>query len=155
MDGRSLFPRWADAKSALGVEEYTALEIDKLRPLYDDHQIAKRIANRLVYMVACEQTGPRVAARTLALSALGYAELATKIADRLGAIRVQVEGDTLVVEAPKSDRFIAYMKHVPGSRWVGERRARTVPASSRKQLWAAIKYAFAGSLVIGSRWTVA
>lgn len=151
-----LFPEWDAVKKALGDEEYAALQIDKMRSLYKDHEVARFAANRLVYRVAAEQTGPRVAARTVALAALGYGELAAKIAERLGAVRVVAEGDTLVVEAPKSDAFTAYCRHnVPGSRWVRERKVRTVPASSRKQLWAALKYAFAGNLVIGSRWAVA
>jgi hypothetical protein len=156
LDARSLFPKWDEVRAALGEADYASHKIDAMRPLYDDHAIAKQIANRLVYRIACDQTGPRVAAMTLALSALGYSTLAEKIAERLGAVRIVAEGDVLVVEAPRDDKFTAYCRfNVPGSRWVRERNVRTVPASSKKQLWAAIKFAYAGSLVIGSRWAVA
>lgn len=154
-DSPSLFPQWDAVRAALGEEEYEALGIDKRRPLYNDSEVARWVANKLVYRVAAEQTGPRVTARTAALAALGYDALATCIANRLGAIRVAVEGDLFVVEAPKSETFTSAMRRVPGSRWVAARRARLVPASSKGPLWKAIKAAFPGSLVIGSRWAVA
>lgn len=155
IDARSLFPRWEEVKSALGADEYETLQIDKLRPLYNDHEVAKRVANRLVYRIAAEQTGPRTQARTLALHALGYEKLATKIADRLGAVHVIEEEGVLVVKAPKSEAFISAMRSVPGSRWVGERRARLVPVASKRSLWGAIKTAFPGALVVGKRLAVA
>jgi hypothetical protein len=105
--------------------------------------------------IAVEQTGHRTTARTIALSALGYEKLAANIADRLGAVRVKEEGDLLVVEAPKSEAFIAEMRRVPGARRISERRARLVPVASKRSLWGAIRTAFPGALVIGRRLAVA
>lgn len=148
---RALFPDWSAVLAALGREEYAAMEIDRRRPIYNDHEVARFVANRLVYRIASDQTGPRVQARTIALAALGYDKLAASIAMRLGAVRIEEEGDLLVVKAPRSEAFIAQMRRVPGSRWVGERRARLVPVASKRSLWGAIRAAFPGSLVIGTK----
>jgi hypothetical protein len=150
-----LFPNWTAAKEVLGEEEYAELEIDKRRPIANDHEVARFVANRLVYRVAADPTGPRTASRVLALHALGYDEIAEKIASRLGAVRVREEGESFVVEAPLSEKFIAEMRRVPGSRWVGERRARLVPMASKRSLWSAIRAAFPGAFVIGRRLAVA
>ena len=147
----SIFPNWDGVKAALSAEEYGALEIDKRRPIYKDSEVARFVANRLVYRVAADPSGPQTKSRTLALVALGYPELAERIAERLGAVRVKEEGDVLVVEAPLSETFIAAMRRVPGSRWVGERQARLVPVSSRRHLWGAIRAAFPNCFVIGSK----
>jgi hypothetical protein len=146
-----LFPDWSRTLDALGREEYDALEIDKRRAIYKDFEVARFVANRLVYRIAADPTGPRAQARTLGLAALGYDKLAASIADRLGAVRVEEEGELLVVKAPKSEAFIAEMRRVPGSRWVGERRARLVPVASKRSLWGAIRAAFPGALVIGTK----
>lgn len=118
--------------------------------VYDEADPHKA-ANVLVhYVAACpvDSSMPAVAA----IDALGFKTLARTLAERMGAIVVDVEGDMLVIKAPFSEAFNVAMRRVPGARWNRERKARMVPVMQRMQLWSAIKAAFGpGTLVVGSR----
>jgi hypothetical protein len=139
------------ARAAVGAEEYDALTTEAMRTLEPGKSVAQGIANRLVYRIACDQRGPRVAARVVALHALGFVALAARIADRVGAIKVAEEGSDLVVDAPYSEKFNVEIRTVRGARWDGARRVRLVPVALREQLWDVLRTTFRGHLVVGKR----
>ena len=136
-------PNWDEVQKALD------LYADGDQPCFPERD-AHKAANVLTHYVAAvpsDSSWPAVAA----IDALGFKTLARTLAERLGAVVVETEGDVLVVKAPFSEAFNAAMRAVP-NRWNAERKVRTVPASAKKALWKAIKSAFGpGTLVVGSR----
>jgi len=143
---------WDAVASALGPAEWDACARAILASADESPEhVAHRFANLLVHRIACEQTGERVKARVIALSALGFGKLAARIAQRLGAVKVEEESGTLLVKAPYSEAFIEAARQVPGAWWDRARNVRVVPLASRPSLWKAIRTAFPGALVIGSR----
>lgn len=113
---------------------------------------ARSVVNRLVHEIACAQVGPRVIAAIRAIHALGFTTLAARIADRVGSVHVDAEGETLVVSAPFNPEFNEAIRSVRGARWDRERKVRTVPRAERVSLWAALRKAFPpGTLVVGTK----
>jgi hypothetical protein len=113
---------------------------------------AQIMANIATHTIAIEQTGKDVAALTEIVAALGFTKLAARIAKRIGVIVVTEEAGILTIKAPFSEEFNANVRSVPGARWNQETKSRTVPASARRALWAALKKSFPiGMMVQGSR----
>ena len=133
-------PDWELAEKLLLDEGFDPARFDR-----DAH----KAANALVHYIAVSGADTTAIA---AIDALGFRLLARMLAERLGAITVEAEGDTLIVKTPYNWRFNEAVRFVPGARWDAKRKVRTVPAMQRMQLWAAIKSAFGpGTLVVGSR----
>jgi hypothetical protein len=110
-------------------------------------------ANALVHRIAIEQRGPGVPKYIACIDALGFRKLARRIAERVATIIVvDVEGESLLVKTPFSVEFNEAVRAVRGQRFDNARKVRVVPASSRTELWKAIKTAFGpGTMVAGSR----
>lgn len=149
MNKASGAPDWKAVRDALGDDEFESLEADLLATLGDGEDLARAFGNRLAYRIAADQRGPRVQARVVALSALGFGVFAARIADRLGAVRVEVDGDTLVVKSPWSVTFLNQVhRKVPRHHFDRARECRIVPMQYRSELWEAIRAAFRGELLI-------
>jgi len=107
----------------------------------------RRVANRIVHRIACDQYGPSVNALTNALRALGFQKLADRIENRVVAVRIERDGDRLVVFAPFREELVPAWRNVPGRRWdktVGKKGANTFPASSGSHVWTFLRKHFAG-----------
>lgn len=121
----------------------------KVVDLIDD---ARKAANLVMHRIAAAQTGAGVGHLVVALRALGFRKMAERTADRLGSVLVEVDAATgvLAVFAPYSEEFTAEMRKVPGRWFDREAKANKVPASSRSQLWGALRAALRpGTLVVG------
>lgn len=142
--GPFVMPRWERVEKLGGGPAPQGLDVA------GEREAARVLANKAVNLIARLQTGPEAAKACSLLFALGYTKLAARIADRLGAVSVEAEGSTLLVRAPYSEHFNALVRRVPGARWDAAREVRIVLASGRKELWAALRRAFApGTLVVG------
>jgi len=152
-------PRWQDAASALRyvdvanvgeeiMEHLGAVDASDINP-----ELARGYANRLTHFVACHQDGELVLAAVRAIEALGFVKLAERIASRMGCVRIEEQGDALVVRAPYNPDHVERMRQVPGRRFVRETRGGydLVPVSSKRALWAALKASFAGRLGVSAR----
>lgn len=138
-------PDWNKAADALG----DLTDAFPLSPAYDAHATA----NKLVHAIACQQKGATAGRMVLAIDALGYTKLASRIAYRLGAVVVfpHSDGKSYGSRTPFSQAFIAQVRTIPGRSWEKSTKSWLVPTSCRIQLWQAIRTAFpAGTLVVGA-----
>jgi hypothetical protein len=133
-----------------------ALEPDGVPVAWTVELGARELANKLVHRVATNRDD--LAGRTalcIAVSCLGFTTLAGRLLSRSNGVTVTEEGGMLTVRAPFNPTFNEAVRRVPGQRWVAEAKARRVPATSRRQLWEALKASFpAGTPVVGSRGAV-
>jgi hypothetical protein len=152
--GKASLPAdWDAAKKALGEVEFAQVfaRADLGMGLDDT---ARRAANILVHRIACLAPG-NINRRVIALSALGFETLAGRIAMRLGGVRVEEDGNYLVVYAPKRSPFNATAHVIRGIRRDRKRGAHLVPIAARTELWALFRRAFRGYLIVGRRIAVA
>jgi hypothetical protein len=112
---------------------------------------ARTEANRLVYRIAVEQIGDAVQVAIGRLFALGFEKLADRIAERIAPIKLTVEGDLYVLEAPYSEVATTEFRRVPGRRWDRERKVNTFPVASRAALWAALSASYKGIVARGPK----
>lgn len=130
---------------------------------------ARRLANVLVARIAAQPGHHEVPALLMALSALGFVQVAGAIAGNLRpvvrVIRETAPGalpgtaDQFVVEVARGtlpegafEAFVDALRCVPGRRWDRDRYANVVPAGRRRELWAAFKRALpAGTMIVGDR----
>jgi hypothetical protein len=114
----------------------------------------RQIVNSLVHAVARLQTGPQIAPMIAAIAAMGFTTLAARIADRVGVVRIEVAEDgALVVRAPYNPDHVNRMRRVPGRKFIRETKGGfdRVPASSKRDLWAALRASFAGLVAFGPK----
>lgn len=114
---------------------------------------AHKAANVLVHAVGSGAgTGAERGAAIAAIAALGFARLAARLTERAHGITVEEVDGVLRIHAPFSPDFNLAVRRVPGARWVKAEKIRTVPASSRAALWAALKIGYpTGTPVSGAR----
>lgn len=114
---------------------------------------AHKAANIIVHRVAVDQSGGDVPAMVAAIHALGFTKLAARIGQRLGAVSIELDGDSYIVRAPYNPDHVEQMRRVPGRRFErvpGKRGGHDrVPVSSRRALWTALRATFAGALAFG------
>lgn len=116
---------------------------------------AHKAANVIVYHIAAKQDGEQVARWTTAIAALGYTTMASIIAERIGVINVQTEGNVLLVKAPFSETFNAKVAALRGQYWDKVRKVRVIPVAHKRELWNIMKAAFQpGTIVRGSGYAV-
>lgn len=111
----------------------------------------REAANLLVYWVAARQDGPDVLRLVSAIRALGFVSLADRIARRLARVSIALEAGHYVVRGPYSDEAVAAFRSIPGRRFDRESKSNIVPASSRRELFAALKRAYPGETASGPR----
>ncbi len=109
-----------------------------------------KAANVLVYHIAAEQSGRRVAAYTEALAALGYIKLASRIVRRLGGVIVDRIEETLYIKASWNEELS--IRGVPGAKYSRKRGVRfEAPVGSARAVWEALRAYGAGTLVVGEK----
>ena len=114
----------------------------------------RRVANLIVYRIACRQEGPDVLHLAEALRALGFTKLSERIAARLVKIRIRVSSSDpreLVVVTPNTEESIRTLRAVPGRRWDPVTKTSRVPITSKRDLHAALVYAFPGAVGLGPK----
>ncbi len=114
---------------------------------------ARAEANKIVHWIAVHQDSGEVRERIVRLHGLGFAKLAERIAERVGCVRIEVEGDFVHVRAPYDEAHVERMRRVPGRRFVrnGKDVYDRVPVASKRALWGALVASFAGRLGISPR----
>lgn len=108
---------------------------------------ARLSASAIVHRVACGLAPRELAAHVSAVQALGFVKLAHTLATRATTLRVKTEGDVVLLWTPFSPTFNEHVRKVPGRRWSREEKVNRFPASSKPQLWEALRKSFAGSLL--------
>jgi hypothetical protein len=125
-------------------------------------------ANRLVHKAAiAAQNGKIATVVDIAadIAALGFAELAEKVARRFQAvvanpgrrakISIKIDGDSMIVKTPfkrgNKDAFIAAWRSLPGRRYDRAAGANRVPLSSKAALWSLLKEFFGGVYGMGPK----
>lgn len=152
----SALPSWGDAAKsvelALGADARTAVPGFWAAALAGD---ARRGCNALVARIAVRPEAVASAGLVVAVRELGFELLSKRLAERLleeNAVRIETDGDGLVVNAPFSPAFNAALRaHAPARRWDGAAKVWRLPASSKRGLWTALREAFAGYALIGPK----
>lgn len=116
---------------------------------------AHAVANRICHRVAVFQDGPDVARMVQGLAALGFRRMAARMAERLGAVTVEAEGDELIVRMKFAQSERCELRSIPGRRWDRSMRCNRVPATSRRELWNVLRAGLPGTLVSGPGGVVA
>lgn len=121
--------------------------------LEDEGNPNRDAANRLIYRIALVHLDDQMEALRLALSleGLGYPRIGAHLARRLATVRIEEDGDELLVYTPFRDDLVAMFQGVPGRRWDAEAKANRVPKRSRAVLWRALKFTAGGELGWGPR----
>jgi hypothetical protein len=117
----------------------------------DVPQEIRQEANKLVYIIALDQTGPRVIESLLRLRDLGFTQLSDRIAERLNCVRITEVQDTYAVKAPYRDEAVRAFASIPGRRWEREHKHNTFPLSERKRIWDVLKTHYAGMILISKK----
>lgn len=108
-------------------------------------------ANQLIFLIADKQDGMDVMSATRQLRELGFEALANKIAIRLFEVRIELDKSTNTyrVTGPYTEASVAAFRSVPGRRWNKDLGTNEIPASSKPQLWAALKKGYPNYNVLG------
>jgi len=118
---------------------------------------AREEANRIVHDIAIEYStrGPLtppvtfLKERLSRLEALGFTKLASKIVEGVATIKIELDGETLLVRAPYDPTLITEWRKV--GRWDGDRKVRLVPASKARELYSFFQRYYHGVLGIGPK----
>lgn len=110
----------------------------------DVSEEARKEANRLVYEIALDQTGPRVMENLKALRVLGFDKLAERIEKRILVVDITVEGGSLVVKAPYNETFLQGSFGLKGRYFDRARKVTIIAASAKPELWTLLQRAYPG-----------
>jgi hypothetical protein len=86
-----------------------------------------------------------------AIRELGFTKLAKILATRVTRIVIERVAGELVVKTPFSEASVALMRAVPGRRWDAQAKANRFPATSQRNLFAALLIAFPGEVASGPK----
>ena len=110
----------------------------------DVSEAARQAANKIVYGIACVQSGPVVIEGCAALRVLGFTVLAARIEERLAVVEVEEQNGVLTVVTPFDPTFVDAIRKVPGRKWDKEKKVNTCPVAAKGALWAVLKSCFPG-----------
>ena len=111
----------------------------------------RAMANKTVYLIACNPQSFETFARTAVLRELGFLKLADIIEKRVASIRVIViEGEVRMV-TPYNPDFVEAVRKIPGRKWHKEEKLWSVPLAQRPALWAAMTKYYKGEFGIGPK----
>lgn len=108
-------------------------------------------ANRLIFLIAMEQTGKAVDDAVSKLYTMGFDVLARRIAKRLHFVTVDLADGKFTVKGPYSEIAVNALRNVPGRVWDKENKVNTYPEGSRGALWKALRIAYHGHTGIGPK----
>ncbi len=121
-------------------------------PELDDATRAE--ANKLVYQIAIDQTGPEVAKALLQLRQIGCDKLADRITKRLAsayAVVITADGAELAVKTRYDEGLVRSIARIPGRRWDKEAKLNRIPSSQKGALWGALQSHLSGCRGLGPR----
>jgi hypothetical protein len=152
----SELPSWGDAAKAvelaLGADARALVPGFWAAALEGD---ARRGCNALVARIAVRPDAVAAAGLVVAVQELGFVLLARRLTERLlegATVRVDVDGDAIVVSAPFSPAFNdALRANAPGRRWDGAAKVWRVPSSAKRGLWTALRAAFPGRPLVSAK----
>jgi hypothetical protein len=152
----SELPSWGDAAKA--VELALGADARQLVPGFWAAALdgdARRASNVLVARIAVRPDAVDAAGLVVAVHELGFVLLARRLTERLleaSAVRIDVDGDALLVTAPYSPAFNdALRTSAPARRWDRDAKVWRVPASSKRGLWTALRAAFPGRPLVSAK----
>jgi hypothetical protein len=117
----------------------------------------REAANKLVAQIALAMSGNYAEGAKLAASkiadirALGFEKLADKLVKETITVRIEREGDKLVVKSAFSERFVEESRKISGRRWEKDLKATTFPASAGPALWTALRVSYPGANALGPK----
>ncbi len=138
---------YAAPDGAVDLKALEALGVDTNDGEIFADRTPREMANKLVHEVACGVDRARLSKAIGMLAALGFRKLATRLGDQATKLRVEVEGDELVVRAPYDACFVEATRAIPGRRWVKETKVTRFPRSARRAVWGALVRCFPGGLL--------
>lgn len=113
-------------------------------------------ANKLIYLVACQQTGIDVAKASHRLKQLGFDKLAEIVDKRVADVMIFDAGNgykvTWVWDDMHQDARSSDFRNVPGRKWLKPETGEKlwfVPYSSKNHLWHWMQRHFKGRIGIG------
>jgi len=111
----------------------------------------RKEANELIYLIAIDQTGPKVVEAAERLFDLGFYKLVARIMQRISQVVIAVEDDRLAIKTPYKPEAVAVFQKVNGRKWDKVRKVNTFPASEKVAVYAVLKAHYAGLNAIGPK----
>lgn len=111
-------------------------------------------ANKVVYAAAVavsQNDAMKLGECVTSIRALGLDKLAAIIAERFYGVRIEEQGDSLVVFTAYNEQAVWGFRSIPGQRWDRSVKANVVPKTAKAALWTVLKAHFAGSVGIGPK----
>ena len=106
-------------------------------------------ANRITNAVARHAMPAEEA--VAALKALGFDNVAAKIAERLAEIRIYTEAGMMVVESPYNAAAIPAFRSVKGRRWNGSVNTFPITQLAKRQVWRVLQDHYSGFLGLSEK----
>jgi hypothetical protein len=116
-------------------------------------ELTRRKANKLVYIIAMDQTGPGVDKAIAELKALGCDKIVKRIQNRVyGKKRVVInvredDSERFDVASPYNEEFVYRVKRIYGRRWDGENKVNHFPLDKWSRVWELIADCYKGKLM--------
>jgi hypothetical protein len=116
---------------------------------------ARKTANKIIHAIACERSADAPNRRGIIdmieqVRALGLADLATILAQRLSTVEISTRPDGRIgVDVAYSEETVAALRAVPGRYWDRDAKLTTYPAQRevKNALWATLRRLFPGAIV--------
>ncbi len=112
-------------------------------------------ANELIYQIALKQDGTEVSSHLLRLRDMGLEKIADRIEKRLAetyfAAIMKDEGELFSVKCGYHLSMSAGLGFATGGRWDKERKVRTFPISSKREVFERLKKVLPGGKCLGPK----
>jgi uncharacterized protein DUF6011 len=117
----------------------------------------REIANKIVHNIALALSSTSIDGRQVAaqmintIRELGFAKLADKLTKAHVAVRVEAQGNELIVFTGYDERAVALSQAIPGRIWDKTVKANRFPASQKPAVWVMLKACFLGAPALGPK----
>lgn len=110
----------------------------------------RKLANQLVYAIACNPDAFESIEKVRQLRNIGFTVLAEKIAHRMFSIVIKEQGNTVTIRTPYTEAGVNAFRGVPTRRWDKQNQVNVISneKTAKNAAWAALKKAFPGYTVL-------
>lgn len=119
----------------------------------ENREKANQIVSRIALAISANSAeGSKLAASLIPeIAALGFVKLAEKLTKGNIAIKIERQGEKIVLSAPYLESFVDASRRIPGRFWSKETKTTEFPASQGSALFALLKVYFSGANAIGPK----